>query len=466
MTHVLRNAAKRAGIARSCARSTAAKLKSRSTPPARSDRTQVSTRRVTPFTPRGTARRSRPPRVKRGSVMRCLPLVAVLALCGCASQSRANASIASAPIVAGSVCVKAARRRPRSGSIHSTPSIATPRASRSRPRRRARRRASSGRARRRRALRADSGGAKGLHSRRHSRVDHRRAPGVRRHTETVWRRTPTLLDSRTSAPTARSRPTRPARLIRSSRTARRTSSVTRAILRSRREQPRPRRPQHQDAGATNARRDLRRKGESLLRRRARAGKVPRPLRRQEPRGILGRGRSGLLQVHGTHDPNDINTSAMLQAYDPTLFAIIDGVFHGAPPLPRVRRRRRRRSGARFFAYEAPLSATAAHSTSRRSTRAGSTRAKRGQYPATGGGCYRLKRVPARPRARRREQLARDGGDPRVPGPMLGVLRRRERSVPHLQPLPRRRHVARRDERGRRDERVGQHPAQLWTVTRF
>jgi hypothetical protein len=36
--------------------------------------------------------------------MRCLPLIAVLALWACASQSRANASFAPAPIVAGSVC--------------------------------------------------------------------------------------------------------------------------------------------------------------------------------------------------------------------------------------------------------------------------------------------------------------------------------------------------------------------------
>jgi hypothetical protein len=54
---------------------------------------------------------------------------------------------------------------------------------------------------------------------------------------------------------------------------------------------------------------------------------------RSPEEYWAEGVQDYLNVHGTHDPNDINTNAQLKAYDPTLFAIIDGVFHGTPLPP-------------------------------------------------------------------------------------------------------------------------------------
>jgi hypothetical protein len=110
---------------------------------------------------------------------------------------------------------------------------------------------------------------------------------------------------------------------------------------------------------------------------------------KNPEEYWAEGVQAYFNVHATHDPDDINTSAQLAAYDPALFAIIDGVFHGTPPLP---------------ACPAPSSATFEGAPFRlRNFAFGNGRSldvtslnPSGNYSgqawtitATGGGCYRL-----------------------------------------------------------------------------
>jgi hypothetical protein len=106
-----------------------------------------------------------------------------------------------------------------------------------------------------------------------------------------------------------------------------------------------------------------------------------------PEEYWAEGVQDYFDVHGTHDPTDVNTGAQLKTYDPTLYAIIDGVFRNAPlppscPAPpfsptQTYRLRNVQRGA-----GASLDVTSLHPS-------GNFSGQRWTIAATGSGCFRL-----------------------------------------------------------------------------
>jgi Ricin-type beta-trefoil lectin domain-like len=108
---------------------------------------------------------------------------------------------------------------------------------------------------------------------------------------------------------------------------------------------------------------------------------------RSPEEYWAEGVQDYFNVHGTHDPNDINTRAQLSAYDPTLFAIIDGVFHGAPLLPACPAPSVTTFGSARFRLRSALNGRSLDVTSLNPS--GNYSGQAWTITATGDGCYRL-----------------------------------------------------------------------------
>jgi hypothetical protein len=118
------------------------------------------------------------------------------------------------------------------------------------------------------------------------------------------------------------------------------------------------------------------------------GKYQADYARTSPEEYWAESVQAYFDVHGTYDPNAINTRAQLAAYDPTMFAIIDGVFHGVqlpacpPPSAATFGHALFRLRSAALGDGRSLDVTALHPSGRYSGQAWT-------ITATSDGCYRL-----------------------------------------------------------------------------
>jgi len=110
---------------------------------------------------------------------------------------------------------------------------------------------------------------------------------------------------------------------------------------------------------------------------------------RSPEEYWAEGVQDYFNVHATHDPNDINTRAQLEAYDPILFAIIDGVFHGTTLPPACPPPSLATFGSARFRLRSVALGNGSSLDVTSLNPSGNYSGQSWTITATGGGCYRL-----------------------------------------------------------------------------